>query len=109
VHSTGDRAAAFDFTTKGILQEALKSNELWRLKDSNGKPAGLIGVLPQKAVTFIENHDTGSTQNNWPFPSDKLIQGYAYILTHPGIPTIVTHHLLHSVIFIFIFFILFYS
>nr|ABK24434.1 unknown [Picea sitchensis] len=92
VHSTGDGAAAFDFTTKGILQEAVKSNELWRLKDSNGKPAGMIGVLPQKAVTFIDNHDTGSTQNIWPFPSDKLLQGYAYILTHPGIPTIFYDH-----------------
>ena len=89
VHSTGDQASAFDFTTKGILQEAVKSNELWRLKDSNGKPAGMIGVLPQKAVTFIDNHDTGSTQKKWPFPSDKLPQGYAYILTHPGVPTIV--------------------
>lgn len=92
VHSTGDRAAAFDFTTKGILQEAVKYSELWRLKDSNGKPAGMIGVLPQKAVTFIDNHDTGSTQNMWPFPSDKLLQGYAYILTHPGIPTIFYDH-----------------
>jgi len=93
VHSTGDRATTFDFTTKGILQEAVKSNELWRLKDSNGKPSGLIGVLPQKAVTFIDNHDTGSTQQNtWPFPPDKLILGYAYILTHPGIPTIFYDH-----------------
>lgn len=92
VHSTGDRAAAFDFTTKGILQEAVKYSELWRIKDSNGKPAGMIGVLPQKAVTFIDNHDTGSTQNMWPFPSDKLLQGYAYILTHPGIPTIFYDH-----------------
>lgn len=92
VHSTGDRAAAFDFTTKGILQEAVKSSELWRLIDSNGKPTGMIGVLPHQAVTFIDNHDTGSTQNMWPFPSDKLLQGYAYILTHPGIPTIFYDH-----------------
>jgi alpha-amylase len=34
---------AFDFPTKGILQEALKKNELWRLKDGNGKPPGLLG------------------------------------------------------------------
>ncbi|KAH9294391.1 hypothetical protein KI387_040404 [Taxus chinensis] len=92
VHSTGDRSAAFDFTTKGILQQAVKNNELWRLRDSNGKPSGLIGILPEKAVTFIDNHDTGSTQKLWPFPSDKLLQGYAYILTHPGIPTIFYDH-----------------
>jgi hypothetical protein len=34
---------AFDFPTKGILQEALKKNELWRLNDGNGKPPGLMG------------------------------------------------------------------
>lgn len=79
---------AFDFTTKGILQAAVLG-ELWRLKDSNGKPPGMIGVSPQNAVTFIDNHDTGSTQKLWPFPSDKVMQGYAYILTHPGIPSLV--------------------
>ncbi|XP_057814202.2 alpha-amylase [Cryptomeria japonica] len=92
VHSTGDRSAAFDFTTKGILQLAVQNNELWRLRDSTGKPSGMIGLLPQKAVTFIDNHDTGSTQNLWPFPADKLMQGYAYILTHPGVPTIFYDH-----------------
>jgi hypothetical protein len=49
----------------------------------------MIGLWPAKAVTFIDNHDTGSTQHMWPFPSDKVMQGYAYILTHPGNPCIV--------------------
>ncbi|GLJ07944.1 hypothetical protein SUGI_0078140 [Cryptomeria japonica] len=93
VHSTGDRSAAFDFTTKGILQVAVQNNELWRLKDSDGKPSGMIGVLPEKAVTFVDNHDTGATQQNISaFPPDKLMQGYAYILTHPGVPTIFYEH-----------------
>ncbi len=35
-------------------------------------------------VTFIDNHDTGSTQQHWPFPSEHVGQGYAYIFTHPG-------------------------
>lgn len=34
VDSTGGTNAAFDFTTKGILQEALGRNELWRLVDA---------------------------------------------------------------------------
>jgi len=88
VKNAGWAVTAFDFTTKGILQAAVQG-ELWRLKDPNGKPPGMIGVLPRKAVTFIDNHDTGSTQNMWPFPSDKVMQGYAYILTHPGIPSLV--------------------
>lgn len=88
VESAGGAVNAFDFTTKGILQVAVQG-ELWRLKDSNGKPPGMIGVKPENAVTFIDNHDTGSTQHLWPFPSNKVMQGYAYILTHPGTPTIV--------------------
>ncbi|XP_075475897.1 LOW QUALITY PROTEIN: alpha-amylase type B isozyme-like, partial [Primulina tabacum] len=81
---------AFDFT-KVKLQAAVQG-ELWRLKDSNGQPPGLIGILPNNAVTFIGNHYTGSTHNLWPFPSDKIMLGYAYILAHPGIPSIFYEH-----------------
>ncbi|KZV28895.1 alpha-amylase, partial [Dorcoceras hygrometricum] len=91
VQNGGGTVTVFDFTTKGILQAAVQG-ELWRLKDSNGQPSGLIGILPNNAVTFIDNHDTGSTQNIWPFPSDKIMQGYAYILTHPGIPSVFYDH-----------------
>jgi alpha-amylase len=86
IDNTGGLCAAFDFTTKGILQvsnelllyeqifvlsdlfeqlffyqEAVKG-ELWRLRDSEGKPPGVMGWWPSRSVTFIENHDTGSTQ-----------------------------------------------
>ena len=40
------RAAAFDFPTKGILQEAAKNTQYYRLRDSQGKAPGLIGWLP---------------------------------------------------------------
>ncbi|KAJ0980987.1 hypothetical protein J5N97_009242 [Dioscorea zingiberensis] len=91
VNAIGGPASAFDFTTKGILQAAVEG-ELWRLKDSNGNAPGFIGIAPDKAVTFIDNHDTGSTQKIWPFPSDKVMQGYTYILTHPGVPSIFYDH-----------------
>ena len=90
--------AAFDFTTKGMLQLAVAYNQYWRMKDGDGKPCGLIGWWPAKAVTFLDNHDTGPStggnggQNHWPFPSDKIMQGYAYILTHPGIPCVYWVH-----------------
>lgn len=48
------------------------------------KAPGLIGWWPKMAVTFVDNHDTGSTQAHWPFPKDLVGLGYAYILTHPG-------------------------
>ncbi|KAF5195475.1 Alpha-amylase [Thalictrum thalictroides] len=89
--AAGGKVNAFDFTTKGILQVAVQG-ELGRLKDSNGKAPGMIGIAPGNSVTFVDNHDTGSTQKTWPFPSDKVIQGYVYILTHPGTPSIFYDH-----------------
>jgi len=89
VHATGQKSTAFDFTTKGILQEAVKG-QLWRLRDPSNKPPGMIGYWPSKAVTFLDNHDTGSTQGHWAFPGKHIMQGYAYILTHPGNPCIVS-------------------
>lgn len=84
-------ATIFDFTTKGILQVAVHG-EYQRLIDSNNNAPGLIGWWPQRAVTFIDNHDTGSQQSHWPFANDKVMQGYAYILTHPGIPCLFWEH-----------------
>lgn len=34
----------------------------------------------------------GSTQQHWPFPTDKVMAGYAYILTHPGVPCLMHDH-----------------
>ena len=90
--STGGTSAAFDFTTKGILQEALAKNERWRLVDAQGRPPGVLGLWPSRAVSFIENHDTGSSLQHWPFPSNNLMEGYAYILTHPGTPCVFYDH-----------------
>ncbi len=89
--------AVFDFTTKGLLQYAVKNNNYYKMKDYNGRPSGLLGWWPQKSVTFIDNHDTGPStgggQNHWPFPHDKILLGYTYILTHPGIPCVYWVHL----------------
>lgn len=45
-----------------MLQEAVRKSEYWRLKDDQGRPPGVLGLWPARAVSFIENHDTGSTQ-----------------------------------------------
>jgi len=92
IDATEGSARVFDFTTKGLLQEACRTGEFWRLRDGQGKAAGLIGWWPDRACTFIDNHDTGSSQAHWPFPGDKVLQGYAYIMTHPGAPTIFWDH-----------------
>ncbi|KAF3971426.1 hypothetical protein ACB098_03G165000 [Castanea mollissima] len=93
INATNGTAGAFDVTTKGILHAALERCEYWRLSDSKGKPPGVVGWWPSRAVTFIENHDTGSTQGHWRFPGGKEMQGYAYILTHPGTPTVFYDHI----------------
>lgn len=96
IDGTGGLSAAFDFTSKAVLQESMKRGELWRLRDSQGKPPGVVGMWPSRAVTFIDNHDTGSTQAHWPFPSEHILKGYAYILTHPGLPTVFYDHFYKS-------------
>ncbi len=95
VNAAGGKSATFDFTTKWQLQLAVERSEYWRLNNS-GAPIGGIGWWPAKMVTFIDNHDTGPStgggQNHWPFPSSGVMQGYAYILTHPGIPSVYWVH-----------------
>ncbi|GKV22435.1 hypothetical protein SLEP1_g32309 [Rubroshorea leprosula] len=93
LNATNGTAGAFDVTTKGILHAVLERCEYWRLSDPKGKPPGVVGWWPSRAVTFIENHDTGSTQGHWRFPREKEMQGYAYILTHPGTPAVFFDHL----------------
>ncbi len=96
VDGTDAAAAAFDFTTKGLLQQAVRYGEYHRLRDASGGPAGAIGWWPARSVTFVDNHDTGPSprdgQDHWPFPAGEVMQGYAYILTHPGVPTVYWVH-----------------
>ncbi|TKY69722.1 Alpha-amylase 3 [Spatholobus suberectus] len=93
ISATNGTSGAFDVTTKGILHSTLERCEYWRLSDEMGKPPGVVGWWPSRAVTFIENHDTGSTQGHWRFPGGKEMQGYAYILTHPGTPSVFYDHI----------------
>lgn len=92
IDATGARSAAFDFTTKWQLQLAVERTEYWRM----GCIPGALGWWPGMSVTFVDNHDTGPSpdggQNHWPFPGAKVEQGYAYILTHPGTPTVYWPH-----------------
>jgi alpha-amylase len=90
--ATGGTCAAFDFTLKGILQEAVSKKEYWRLVDNQGQPPGVLGMWSSRAITFLENHDTGSTLQHWPFPWENVAEGYAYLLTHPGTPCIFFDH-----------------
>lgn len=93
IDKTHGRISMFDFTLKGILQEALNKNEFWRLCDYANNPPGVNGWYSSNTITFIDNHDTLG-QHLWSFSQDKdvVIAGYAYIMTHPGTPCIYYDH-----------------
>jgi len=99
INATGSSCGAFDFTTKGILNDALANGNYWRLKATDGKPQGAIGWWPAMSVTFVDNHDTGGSesctngQHLWQAPCGQVMEGYAYILSHPGIPTVYYPHI----------------
>ena len=89
-------SSAFDFPTKFNLMSAIEAERYETLSDG-GKPSGMIGWWPAKAVTFVENHDTSPRDPNFianasaEYKTQRLV-GYAYILTHPGIPCVFWPH-----------------
>lgn len=76
INAAGGLSTAFDITTKGIMHAVFERCEYWRLRDGQGRPPGLIGYWSSRSVTFVENHDTGSSQGHWRFPHHALEQGY---------------------------------
>ncbi|WP_019500186.1 alpha-amylase C-terminal beta-sheet domain-containing protein [Pseudanabaena sp. PCC 6802] len=94
VDETRGKSMAFDFPTRAALVDATLNQNYSRLKTISGKSPGVIGMWPEMSVTFIENHDTEAVRNGGQkrFPDDKVMQGYVYILTHPGIPTVFWRH-----------------
>lgn len=48
--------------------------------------------IPTAAVTFVDNHDTGSTQALWYLDPNDVGTAYAFILTHPGYPCVAWQH-----------------
>jgi alpha-amylase len=98
-------SSVFDFMTMFRLKGNKGNYRAWY--DAGG--GGLIGDttndVPWKnrAVTFVENHDTGFRTNEDGTPqqnhhSDSFANGweveqaYAFILTHPGVPTVYWKH-----------------
>ncbi len=78
-------APAFDFACFYKLEEALDRNKDLTFLDRDM----LRKIYPEKAVTFVSNHDTEKDKNanNRINPINKLL-AYAYILTHDGYPTL---------------------
>lgn len=94
IDETGGKSMAFDFPTREALVSATLNQDYSKLKTLAGKPPGAIGLWAEMSVTFIENHDTEPVRDGGSkrFPDDKIMQGYVYILTHPGIPCVFWRH-----------------
>lgn len=81
------RTSAFDFPLYFTLL-AMSNDAAFNM--ANLDHAGLAGVNPMHAVTFVENHDTESRRDLVPKniqPEDKPL-AYAYILTSEGLPCV---------------------
>jgi len=92
VDGTNKKSTAFDFPTYSTIKDAVKDNNYSYLEYEGGA-SGLIGWSPAQSTTFIENHDTpryDSGRDIW--NSNNVCIGYAYLLTHPGTPTIYWPH-----------------
>jgi alpha-amylase len=78
------RSSAFDFPLKFVLNSMCNNPGRFNMADLDH--VGLAGVSPDKAVTFVENHDTDL------FPNDRIVYNkilaYAYILTSEGYPCV---------------------
>lgn len=77
------RVSAFDFPLRGLLCEMC--NNAGSFDMSRLDHAGLAGIAPEHAVTFVENHDTDT--GHGPIFRNKP-QAYAYILTSEGYPCV---------------------
>lgn len=90
VDATGKTSAAFDFPMKYLIKGAFNDGN-WKLLAIN-LPSTLVGIEPQYAVTFIDNHDTGEPHVN-PDPQRANVEAAnAYILAMPGTPCIWISH-----------------
>ena len=96
--SGGKKSRAFDFALKGAMNDIFGcSYEGGSSAASNNyqllaHTSNLVISQPADAVTFVDNHDTGSTQGHWALNSASIGTAYAFILTHPGYPCVAWQH-----------------
>lgn len=78
----------FDFALKTQINTGDVSNFVYGLNANQNVD------FRERAVTFIDNHDTGYSpgpnggQHHWAAPDSIRDQAYAYILTSPGTPSV---------------------
>jgi alpha-amylase len=80
----GGRSAAFDFPLHFTLQAMCNSAGRWNMAQLDH--AGLAGISPMQAVTFVENPDTDT--DGFAAIVDNKMLAYAYILMSEGYPCV---------------------
>lgn len=76
------RASAFDYPLREQLKSMCETPSTFNMASLDH--AGLAGVDPLHAVTFVENHDTDRSD---PIVQNKAL-AYAYVLTSEGYPCV---------------------
>ena len=84
ISSMSGRSSAFDFPLRNSIKSMCDSGGSFNMASLDH--AGLAGVDPTHAVTFVENHDTDNDSNQKIYNNKAL--GYAYILTSEGYPCV---------------------
>ncbi len=80
--SMNNRVSTFDFSLREQIKAMCNSGGYYDMSQLDH--AGLAGINPGGAVTFVENHDTDRSE---PVTQNKAL-GYALILTSEGYPCV---------------------
>jgi alpha-amylase len=76
------RPSAFDFPLKFLITGMCNNPGRFNMGDLDH--AGLVGISPMNAVTFVENHDTDLQPSRKIVTDNNKMMAYAYILTSEG-------------------------
>ncbi|GAA3584835.1 alpha-amylase domain-containing protein [Snuella lapsa] len=80
-------ASAFDFPNFFNMRNAFENSNLTSLTGSS-----LFASMPNKAVTFVGNHDTEARDGGNEFPDKWETHAYAFIMSAPGYPSVFYSH-----------------
>mmetsp|Transcript_1180 Transcript_1180/g.2811 ORF Transcript_1180/g.2811 Transcript_1180/m.2811 type:complete len:402 (+) Transcript_1180:264-1469(+) len=76
----------FDFGLRYKLKDSIQGDDYTPLTDEWFGP--MISYAKEQSVTFLDNHDTAGDLNDRFGTEAQIEQGYAFLLTHPGVPCI---------------------
>ena len=82
----GGAVSTFDFGLRYKLKDAVAADDFSPLRDAHFGP--MLHYAAGSAVTFLDNHDTAGELHDRFGTAAALEQGYAFLLTHPGVPCV---------------------